>query len=93
MCFELEVSNVVHSASVNTQWLLVCLQVWYSVHVHVHVDGSITLYGLLSNFKHGCMTVACRHLPGEGGGGGGGGGGFLASRSLRTSLPGIWSPD
>ena len=53
-------SNVVHSTSGNTQWLLVCLQVC-TLYMHVHVDGSNTLYGPAVKFQtglHNCRLQA-----------------------------------
>ena len=48
--------------------------------VHVHVDGSSTLYGRAVKFQHDCMAVDCRHpyAPAQGKGRGRGG---------------VWGPD
>ena len=80
-------SNVVHSTSGNTQWLLVCLQVC-TLYMYMHVDGSSILYGRAVKFQHHCMAVDCRHpyAPARDKGGGGGGSGDQTARYLVPRL-------
>ena len=86
MCFELEDVKC-STLNINNYSMAVGLpSSLYSV--HVHVDGSSTLYGRAVKFQHDCMAVDCRHpyAPAQGKGRGRRGSGDQTARYLVPRL-------